>query len=305
MPSRNRIRVVLLMGAAICRVAVCCGSSPDGDAELVSRASEFQNQLRQIQSEVRSTDFQPQLVPRYQELIQAYADVPGVAEAIRDLGDLFARNYDIHANPREDSLDQAIGLYKQARERSVRGGEIWTEASFRLAYQLRRHLDTTRCTPEARSVLEEIGESSHSVPNVDFRLQEQLVLQCVAERDYAGAERICRELLQISRPGKEAPELERSQQIAASALVNGIIRDNDSDRISLGWFQKFASDFPQHAFVKDSVTALQGQMSVDPLTLNGNPGEDKLLLILNLAAIGLFVWWSRFHLGRPAKLQQE
>lgn len=262
------VRGVSAVALAMAVATLVCGVK-FADAQDGTVGETFQSRLMTLQAELRDRQSAnkasiPEMIGKYEQLIVSSGNAPRVGYAIRDLAGLYAMNNDDQARPIGNSLDKAISLFEQVRQLSPRGTDLWTEASFGLAYQLRRQAITVQSLPMARSVLNEIRESSSSLPNADLRLKEQMVLQAAAERNFDAAESACRELLALGGPGAGAENLallRRCQQIAVSTLLSDIVRTSDPERSSTEWFDKLAADFPQHDFVRERVAIYRGQLS--------------------------------------------
>lgn len=287
------------------------GVTPETLDEYLPR---LQSAFRQFQ---QSGDKSPEeLIARYEEAAQRFSSDPLIGLALLDLANLYSMNNDSHANPRNDSLEMAIDKYRKARKVSTRGNSLWTEASLGLANQLRRRESGIYSLPEARQIMDEVQQCSLSIPGIHLRLKEHSVLQLVAEGKFNAAESDCRSLLSLGSQMGVAGEkdgssqlLRRCQQVAASSLLNGILRSRDPDRSSVEWFDQFAADFPQHLFLQEAVAVFRDQLpfaTQRPVVASRHPR--RLLIAINLALVA-FVFllagrpgWKRLRFVQTSSL---
>ena len=206
-------------------------------------------------SQVHSPELLAQ-IERYTEQIEKSRNAPGIEWAMWDLARLYAMNNTLQATPVDDSVQKSIEWHRKAREAARPDSGLWREIQLGLAEQLRRLDDQTSSLQEARQLIEDLMVRFPDDASLQIRGLQQTVQQCVAEKKFTEAERICRQLLTTTQ--FDVPErLQACRTMALNALFQGALKENGAAGVPEEWLDSFLRDFPDDDVVKQTVASVR------------------------------------------------
>jgi hypothetical protein len=171
--------LIIVKGSALAQ-AESRLAPPEGARELRSQL----NDLRQLR--FGKVPAGP-IIDRYKQLIENFSEYPEVAEAMYDL----ARFY----RSRDLERENMIYWFRQAISAAQVDKPTWNAARLDLARQLRLVSGDPNAVREARTLVEQVAAKRSDQILIMARVQSELAMQCIAEDNFAGAERHCHKLL--------------------------------------------------------------------------------------------------------------
>ena len=220
----------------------------------------FRSQLQELK-ELHYKDSDPKrVIVRYEQLIATFENYPEVAEAKYHLA-RFYRSKDI-------SKDKTIHWFREAIRSSATDNWVWSKARIGLAGQLRWMTDDPKAVREARTLVEEIAVQNSNQITTLASLQFELMMQCIVEENFAGAERHCYRLLDYQNRQSLPPlapfeeqVLQATQSRAVEFLMQKVSYGPGTQAGKTAWVEEFAKRYPECEWLKRPVR--QARVQID------------------------------------------
>jgi hypothetical protein len=228
----------------------------DSKHELVGFRSQLQK-LKKLHYEDSDTKH---VIVRYEQLIQRFENYPDVAEAKYHL----ARYY----RTKDISKDRAIHWFRAAIRSSETNNWVWSKARIGLAGQLRWMTDDPKAVREARTLIEEIAALKSNDVLTSASVEFELMMQCIVEENFAGAERHCCRLMEFDNR-KDLPPLvpfeeqvlEATQSRAVEYLVQKVPHGPGTQAGKTAWVEEFAKKYPECEWLQAPIR--QARVQID------------------------------------------
>jgi hypothetical protein len=220
----------------------------------------FRSQLQELKK-LHYKDSDPKhVIVRYEQLIAAFKNYPQVAEAKYHL----ARYY----RSKDISKDKAIHWFREATKSSATDNWVWSKARIGLAGQLRWMTDDPKSVREARTLIEEVAAQDSNQVLTLATVEFELMMQCIVEENFVGAERHCRKLMDYnnrqelpSLPQFEEQMLRATQSRAVEFLMQKVPYGPGTQAGKTVWVEEFAKKYPECEWLKGPVR--QAHVQID------------------------------------------
>lgn len=306
---QHTVQICALGLALVCRTTCVAQDGLQGDT--APAAPSGPELIMASQTLNLSQSHSPELVAQiqsYHQLIAAHDGAPGIEWAMWDLGRLYAMNNTVQAIPVDDSVERACDWMRRAAETADPESTLWREIRLGLAAQLRRQAAHAGAVAESREILNDLTSRFPDDAALQVRCLEQWVQQLVIERQFAEAERVCRQLLTTTQ--FDIPErLHACRVMALNGLLQGRLKEFGQEGVPDEWLDALLADYPGHDVVRQGVESIRHlrqnvelgrvhQQSAVPMPTQGGWLRGILIAGNVLAAVGLGLHYrSRFRKG--------